>query len=91
MVKYHTESGSIYEVDHDHNRIRKLKAGAASNTRRVVEDWRVYLSITGTEIGGRIMVVWGQGRDAVSDELGTDKDAKPWRFTLTSPVVGVER
>lgn len=89
-TKYHTQSGSAYEVDHDNKRIRKLKAGVGSNTKRAVEEWREFISIGGCEVGSSLFIVWGAGRDAVSDELGTPPDVEPLRTTLTSPVVGVE-
>lgn len=90
ITKYHTKSGSTYEVDTVKCQIRKLRAGANSNTKRIVEDWRKYISISGHAIGHHMLVVWGKGRDAVSDELGTPKDEEPYRYTVTSPVVGVE-
>ena len=78
ITKYHTESGSTYEVDTAKIRIRKLRklrAGANSNTKRIVEDWREYISISGHAIGRRMFVVWSK---------------EPYRYTITSPVVGVE-
>ena len=86
-MRYHTKTGSIYETD-DNNRVRKLAGG--SGTKRVTEDWREYESIS-MEFDDRLLIVWGTGRDAVSDDLGTPEDCA-WciRTTLTSPVIKME-
>jgi len=86
MKRYHTKTGSTYEVDGKHKRIRKLKGGVG--TTRVTEDWRSYEEID-DEVGV-LRIYWGQGRDETSDRLGTPKEDVPSRWTVTSPIVRLE-
>lgn len=89
VTKYHTLSGSTYEVDHINCRVRKVKTGVGSNTKRAVEEWRDFERIEGT-VGTSLYICWGAGRDAVSDELGTPPDVQPLRMTITSRIESVE-
>lgn len=82
-MKYHTKTGSTYEVEG--SQIRKLIGGAGTN--RIAVDWRTFESLEVTQHG--LVIFWGVGRDAVSDVLGTEGD-NPARYTTTSPIVREE-
>jgi hypothetical protein len=83
-MKYRTKSGSLYEVDVEARRVRTLEGG--TGTSRIVQEWRAYDTLELTD-DGRLLIVWGYGRDEVSDQLGTPQGVDPCRMTTTSPVV----
>ena len=81
-VTYTTETGSVYQVNEATKEIRRLEGG--TGTKRITGEWRPYLDAW-VEYG-RLLVNWGFGRDAVSDELGTVGDS-PMRLTTTSKII----
>lgn len=56
IVEYHTQSGSIYEVDEEKKCMRQLKRSEACQSLRVTSDWRTFESMS---IHGGISFIWG--------------------------------
>lgn len=84
MVRFLTETGSIYEIDEANKQVRRI-SGQHAPTHRQGEDgcWRTYYSITNllAWVGGRVLIVW----DQVEEEDGQTI----LQSTLTSVVVRV--
>lgn len=90
-MRFRTASGGYYEVDEVNKRIRRLEGDPT--TKRATKEWREYVSIS--DVGGGKLIVWGMGRDEVSDTCTTigDDGGDPTnrtRTTWTSRVVEVE-
>ena len=85
MKRYHTASGSIYEVDG--LKVRRIQGGAHYAGRACDETMEAE-SVTWLE-GGPLMIYWGAGRDKYSPDDGYPDEGRQ-RFTTTSKVVKVE-
>ena len=93
ITRYHTETGSIYEVDDVAMKIRQLKRSEECASGRVAAEWRSYLYAD--VLMGRLAITWGSGRDehsASADQYGTEgaDDDQVTRMTQTSRVVLVD-
>ncbi len=99
ITRYHTQSGSIYEVDRSAMMIRQVTRGEACKSGRVGAGlWRTYVSLEMSD--KRLQIYWGSGRDeysATADQFGTVTeagrempDASVSRYTHTSPIVKTE-
>jgi hypothetical protein len=56
-MTFTTETGSVYEVDTEAKRIRRL-TGEGKPTERVGDVWRDYSDITTVALGYRVLVTW---------------------------------
>lgn len=65
MVRYLTESGSIYEVDEDNKRMRKLTRNVTPDTTRIPQDgaWRAFEDVVHECDGDSIWFIWGTAPD----------------------------
>lgn len=98
IVRYHTKTGSIYEVDRDKNQLRQVVRSDKCTSGRVgTGDWRPFVSAE--IVHGCLHIIWGTGRDEHSegaDQVGFPEsgrevfDASVTRQTHTSPVVKSE-
>ena len=87
ITEYHTESGSIYEVDDKNMKMRQIKRSAACTSGRVSGEWRNYEHLT---IGSNLLFVWGTGKDEHSDkatQIGADEGGIVIRHTLSTRIV----
>lgn len=58
-----TFSGSVYEVDKEAKRIRRVE-GTTTTTRRVGKgEWRQYYRIDGPEVGLPVVIFWTEDID----------------------------
>lgn len=76
MTTYITESGSVYEVDHDNKRVRRL-SGVKDPTPRQGKDgeWKTYVELNTELFPGCLFFIWEH----------------PGKGTRTSPVVGMNK
>jgi hypothetical protein len=99
ITRYHTQTGSIYEVDDVERTVRQvIRSDKCSSGRVGAGEWRPYQS---AEVVHRcLQIVWGAGRDEYSanaDQVGFPEsgrevsDSSIARHTHTSPVVRTER
>lgn len=94
MTEYHTQSGSIYEVDEVSKRVRVIaKANPAQRHRLGAGEWKEYESLNfGGEAGDVLWFWWKQAIDEFSSQEAIDAHARgePVRTaTHTSPVVAI--
>lgn len=97
MKLYKTKTGGEYLVNEEAKLIRMKVRGPQNISSRLTGEWQPYEEIRTADsldilMGGNpggLMIIWGGGRDKVSDELGTP-DVPMQRATTTSPVVSVE-
>lgn len=59
-MKIETETGSVYEICPDENKIRFLCKSEESGTVRITEEWKTFESIVSLEVGKRPYIVWGE-------------------------------
>lgn len=78
-MMFTTESGSVYEVDEDAPRMRRL-SGKNKPTAYQGEDntWRTYVDMTTVKLGESVMVVWEVTEPGMA------------RTTLTTHVTSIE-
>lgn len=86
-MKFNTLSGSIYELDQNQKRIRRL-SGNKPATGRQGDDWRTYSCIfpETVEVGKALMIFWVKEETPVLK--GSPADALP--ATQTNIVVSIE-
>ncbi len=89
MIRYTTQSGSVYEVLGV--QVRRVLRSRKSGAERVGHDWRTAESVVCKGIGHPLVIVWGTGRDEYSDRalqvgFADSPDATVVRSTQTSPV-----
>lgn len=62
MTRYLTESGSVYEVDTNTRRMRKLSTNVTPDTTRIPQDgaWRAFEEMIHGCDGDAIVFVWGE-------------------------------
>ena len=80
-----TQSGSMYQVDEDNKRVRRL-VGNGSPTIRIGKDgdWRSYQEITNPKVGECLIIVWSSDVPLlIGNEPGVP-------LTRTSVVVSIE-
>lgn len=83
MIKFTTETGSVYEVDASACRMRRLSGTHAPSTNQGEDSvWKNYGLISPVEAGSPVLVVWLVEPDDVNWKV---------RSTITSPVVDIER
>lgn len=89
VMVIHTESGSVYEVDRNHKRVRRL-AGERNPTPRTGIDgeWKAYADIQPDppEVGVPLLIVW-EVPTAQMEATGLAEIRVP--TTLTSTVVAI--
>ena len=62
MVKFETETGSLYEVDEEANKVRRL-IGVKDPTPRQGSDgeWKSYKDRSDIVVGRGVLFLWAQG------------------------------
>jgi len=83
IIRYTTESGSVYEVDYTNRKARRI-SGESSPTRYFGDDgeWQEFVELV-TDVHGSLAFVW---------QAGPHPDGLVhYRTTITSPVVSQER
>ena len=95
IVRYTTETGSLYEIDLANKNVRLVTKSSKSATNRVQYRWRPYEGLACEGIGHPLVISWGLGRDVHSPkatQVGTEGvgDESISRWTHTSPVVSKE-
>lgn len=81
---FHTESGSVYEVN-DH-KIRRLAGNKPATIRQGVDgNWRLYERLSPVTIGEPVLVEWPKGTPLLP---GSPPDAIP--CTTTSAVTFID-
>lgn len=99
ITRYHTQTGSIYEVDYVAKKIRQVNRSEKCASGRVgAGEWRTFVSLEMTD--RCLHIGWGSGRDehsATAEQVGTVSesgrevpDASVSRYTHTSPIVKTE-
>jgi hypothetical protein len=84
---FHTESGSIYEVNADKKSIRRLSNAAGNQaTERQTNGWRTYEDISPIKIGNQVLIVWPKQTTPLFP--GSPDSAVP--STLTSHITKIE-
>jgi hypothetical protein len=90
-MKFITVSGSVYEVDSDNKRLRRL-TGRTDPTPRLGKDgeWRKYAEMFPSPIekGKQVLITWGEDVALLPDTV-VDEGEHPLKITMTSPVVEV--
>lgn len=56
-MKFKTETGSIYEVDTQNSRARRV-SGVTAATKRFNDGWRNYVNVSPIEVGGYVVFIW---------------------------------
>lgn len=86
-MKFNTLSGSVYELDQNQKRIRRV-SGNNRPTERQGDDWRSYSCIfpEAVEVGKSLMIFWIKEETPVLE--GSPDFAIP--ATQTSVVMGIE-
>jgi len=79
VVVFRTESSSMYEVNIDERKIRRLH-GANPATNRLGHDgeWKEFLNISELEIGESVVITWSISNEQEEFRLKT---------TVTSPII----
>lgn len=90
-MRFITQSGSVYEVDADNKKLRRL-TGRTDPTPRLGKDgeWRQYSEIVPDPIekGKQVLIVWGEDVVLLPDTV-VEEGEQPLKITMTSPVVEV--
>lgn len=65
-LTFKTETGSLYEVDHEAKRVRRL-IGLTEPTKRTGADgaWKNIVAITDIVVGANVLIVWPETEEAV--------------------------
>jgi hypothetical protein len=74
----HTQSGSIYEIDEENTRARRL-TGNGPSTQRVGDSWRQYADLS-LNLGEGMIIVW---------EYVIENDVPIAKSTITSMVLKI--
>jgi len=97
-MRFTTQSGSIYEVDTEGKKIRRLE-GKKNPTPRQGKDgeWRGYLNDLKVEVGESVLISWAAAHQLTEETLGllgiSETEAPPpvpGRLTITSPVIEID-
>ena len=86
-----TETGSIYELDVEYRRIRRLH-GNSNSTPRVGKDgvWKKIKNATLPNVGSPMIFIWGIDCDPINDIEPGLPDGFRVRTTMTSRVISVK-
>lgn len=85
-MKFHTETGSIYEVDKTKKRICRISGNNVPTTRQGNDgEWKQFSDITDIKVGIGVLIVWNGDMPLLD---GSPKDAVA--STMTSDVVKIE-
>lgn len=57
MIFLRTQSGSIYQIDPDQSRIRRIQ-GIREPTQLQTDNWKTYTSISDIKIGSSVLIKW---------------------------------
>ncbi len=57
-MKFITESNSIYEIDKENSRIRKLNSQEPSASKRIGGDWKSFARISPVVVGKSVLIFW---------------------------------
>jgi hypothetical protein len=89
---FKTKTGSVYEVDAEANKIRRLQGKNAPTSRQGQDgDWKQYEYISPPKVGSGVTIVWGSDTPLFKETLKHMSDttvAIP--TTYTSDVVYIE-
>lgn len=97
-MKFTTVTGSVYEVDTEGKKIRRLQ-GKKDPTPRQGKDgeWRGYLNDLEVKVGASVWIQWEDAHPLTDETLGllgiSDEEAPPpapGRLTITSPVAEID-
>jgi hypothetical protein len=90
VIRYHTKSGSVYEVRQVDGKPQVRRASGGPHYKGRCDDWKPCESVELTESPGTLLIGWGLGRDEFSpDDDGIPDDLR-YRVTETSKVLHVE-
>lgn len=88
MIRFTTETGSIYEVLPEEKKIRRAsKTEASGTTKRVSEEWKTYHSLSSILPDANVAIVWTDDEPPLDD---TFLPGPVLKTTITSPVASVE-
>ncbi len=88
MTRYHTKSGSIYEVEDRNGETWIRRAAGGAHYAGRCDDWKQCYDAHVYQ--GRLLILWGGGRDEHSPTDDGIPDDLRQRTTETSRVVRVE-
>jgi len=99
-MKFHTQSGSVYEINTDSKKIRRLN-GKADPTPRQGKDgeWRTYASLYPEipKVGEQLLITWAEEMPPTLETLAlfamagaNPPDKIAGASTVTSPILTVE-
>lgn len=57
-MKFITASNSIYEIDEENKRIRKLNSHEPSASKRIGGDWKFFARISPVVVGKSVLIFW---------------------------------
>lgn len=65
MLRFLTESGSIYEIDHTERKVRRV-SGKGPGTPRVGTDgsWRTFMDLNQPTVGNAVLIQWRLNPDS---------------------------
>jgi hypothetical protein len=70
ILRFVTETGSVYEIDETTKHIRRLLGNAAPTVRQGSDgEWKRYHSITNVMIGSNVLIVWRINREADAETV----------------------
>ena len=96
-MKFQTLSGSVYEINTDSKKIRRVSGNKQATNRQGQDgDWREYQSIQPDpiEVGKELLIVWMPDTPLLEETKEAMKAMhKPWVLpcTMTSTVMNVEK
>lgn len=87
MLRFETETGSIYEVDRDNKLIRRV-VGISSGSKRIGNDgsWKKYIDISELIVGHNAVIQWGSDVELMSYY---DDNTIVFPLTTTSNIVSI--
>lgn len=97
-MRFTTVSGSLYEVDQENKKIRRLNGNADPTPRQGKDgEWRGYLNDLHIEVGQSVVIAWADAHQLTGETMSllgiSEKDAPPptsGRTTFTSPVAEID-
>lgn len=97
-MRFTTISGSLYEVDQENKKIRRLNGNADPTPRQGKDgEWRGYLNDLHIEVGQSVVIAWADSHQLTEETMSllgiSEKEAPPpapGRTTMTSPVAEID-
>ena len=97
-MRFITETGSLYEVDQENKKIRRLNGKRDPSPRQGKDgEWQGYLNDLSIVVGEPVIIAWAAAHkltkeacDFLGIEPGSDQ-AVPGRTTFTSRVVEIDQ